>query len=209
MARVIEKVTAFITRQIESEHQLLLLEHPYAGIQIPAGTIEPSESPENAVLREVLEETGLTISTCPVSLGCQVKQLPPDEGIILPPVTVYARPDETSFDWIEIRSAVQVRVLRKATGFTQIRYIEHDRVPNPNFVSMQITGLVPDKFLAQTCKRQFFHLKFEGYTQDRWTIFSDKHSFNLFWASWKDLPEIIPPQDKWLSYITKFFEKNN
>lgn len=30
-----------------------------AGVQVPAGTIEPGEAPEDAVVREVLEETGL------------------------------------------------------------------------------------------------------------------------------------------------------
>ena len=49
---VIEKVTAFVTRQWEGERQLLLFKHPYAGVQIPAGTVEVGESPEQAALRE-------------------------------------------------------------------------------------------------------------------------------------------------------------
>ena len=35
-------------------------EAPEAGIQVPAGTIEPGEDPEDAVMREAREETGLT-----------------------------------------------------------------------------------------------------------------------------------------------------
>ena len=41
---------------------LLVFRHvafPDAGIQVPAGTIEEGESPEDTVLREVEEETGL------------------------------------------------------------------------------------------------------------------------------------------------------
>ena len=34
-------------------------DHPEAGIQIPAGTMEDGETPEAAVLREAFEETGL------------------------------------------------------------------------------------------------------------------------------------------------------
>jgi len=34
--------------------------HPEAGIQVPAGTVEPGETPEEAVMREAAEETGLT-----------------------------------------------------------------------------------------------------------------------------------------------------
>ena len=34
-------------------------ESPGAGVQVPAGTIEPGESPKHAVMREAREETGL------------------------------------------------------------------------------------------------------------------------------------------------------
>lgn len=34
-------------------------DHPDAGIQVPAGTMEDGETPEAAVLREAFEETGL------------------------------------------------------------------------------------------------------------------------------------------------------
>lgn len=53
------KAFAYITRH----NRLLVLEHPHApeaGIQVPAGTLQPDESPEIAVMREVSEETGLT-----------------------------------------------------------------------------------------------------------------------------------------------------
>ena len=34
-----EKVTAFVIRTANHRAELLLFEHPYAGIQIPAGTV--------------------------------------------------------------------------------------------------------------------------------------------------------------------------
>lgn len=52
------KVLAYITYH----HQLLVFRQPSspeAGIQVPAGTIEADERPEQAVLREAFEETGL------------------------------------------------------------------------------------------------------------------------------------------------------
>lgn len=54
----IEKVVAYVTHG----DRLLVFRHtafPEAGIQVPAGTLEPGESPESAVLREAQEETGL------------------------------------------------------------------------------------------------------------------------------------------------------
>lgn len=62
------KAFAYITRQ----NQLLVFEHPHApeaGIQVPAGTIQPNESPEQAVMREAFEETGLTSLTLRAFLG--------------------------------------------------------------------------------------------------------------------------------------------
>jgi 8-oxo-dGTP pyrophosphatase MutT (NUDIX family) len=199
--RKIEKVTAFITRQTKTGHQLLLLDHPYAGIQIPAGTVEPDENPEQAVRRETFEETGLTISSPLEFLGYQETHLPNELAIILPPATIYARPNVTSFDWICIRSGVQVQVMQKTDEFSQITYIEHDQVPEPNFVSMQITGWVQDQFLAKIRKRYFYRLIFEGPTKPQWEVFSDHHHFRLFWASLDQLPDIIPPQDGWLNFL--------
>ena len=70
MQAIIEKVTAFITRESVDGHDLLLFKHPNAGIQIPAGTVEDDETPEEAVLREVSEETGLTSLSVGEYLGC-------------------------------------------------------------------------------------------------------------------------------------------
>lgn len=56
-----EKVVAYITRNNHSE--ILVFDHdkPWseAGTQVPAGSIEAKESQEDAVLREVAEESGL------------------------------------------------------------------------------------------------------------------------------------------------------
>lgn len=58
-----EKVLAYITR---GDHELLVFEHtpnyPDAGIQVPAGGTDTGETPEQAVSREVSEETGLRLS---------------------------------------------------------------------------------------------------------------------------------------------------
>jgi 8-oxo-dGTP pyrophosphatase MutT (NUDIX family) len=200
MPTVIEKVTGFVTRPTEEGPELLLLEHPFAGIQIPAGTVE-DETPEEAVLREVAEETGIDSAAIRRCLGIDERALPEGQRIVAAPTKVYARPDTTSFDWAALRKGIQVAVNRQDSGFSQVTYEEPDRVPDPRFITMSITGWVPDGVMADTVRRHFYQLDYCGPSQERWTAFSDNHTFTLFWAPLSDLPEIIFPQDEWLAFL--------
>ena len=140
---VIEKITAFITRESADGHDLLLFKHPNAGIQILEGTVEDDETPEEAVLREVSEETGLTSLSVGEYLGCMEHRLPEGHRIMAESTKVYARPDVTSFDWAHLRKDIPVTFSgRKIGGFSQVTYEELDRVPNPQYVPMSITGWV-------------------------------------------------------------------
>jgi 8-oxo-dGTP diphosphatase len=74
MMNIKYKAFAYIT----SDHYLLLFRHPYvreAGIQVPAGTIEANETPQEAVLREAFEETGLPHLTVQRFLGEQKRNM--------------------------------------------------------------------------------------------------------------------------------------
>jgi 8-oxo-dGTP pyrophosphatase MutT (NUDIX family) len=204
MPRTIEKVTAFVTRQSKDGYDLLLFKHPNAGIQIPAGTVEDGETPEQAVIREVNEETGITPSSISIRqyLGCAEDRLPEGQGIIIESTKVYARPDLASFDWAHLRKGIPVVLSgRRADGFSQVTYEELDRVPDPQYITMCITGWVPDDVLTNVRKRHFFHVEFHGYSQERWTVDADNHRFTLFWAPLSSLPEIIHPQNEWIEFL--------
>jgi len=58
---MIPKVIAYLTHSCQPEKILVFRQpdFPSVGIQVPAGTIEENETPEQAVLREVREETGI------------------------------------------------------------------------------------------------------------------------------------------------------
>ena len=208
MSKFVEKVTGFVTCQWQNDTQLLLFKHPYAGIQIPAGTVEEGETLEDALLREVVEETGLignTAVTLTHYLGSHVEKLPSDQCLIAQKTKVYARPDVTSFDWAYLPRGLMMNVNRLEGEFTQVTYEEFDQVPDPNFVSMAITGWVPNTVLADGRRRHFYHLTCHVRPDDSWTVFTDSHQFTLFWASLSALPNIIQPQDEWLAFLPSSF----
>lgn len=62
MSDEVEKAYAYATRAGPEGRQLLVFEHRDhdAGIQVPGGTVEGDESPREAALRELAEETGVT-----------------------------------------------------------------------------------------------------------------------------------------------------
>ena len=140
MSAGIEKVTAFVTRVVNSRRELLLFQHPYAGIQIPAGTVELGEAPEAAAIRETHEETGLHDVAIHQYLGRHEVVLPDTRRMLHQSTRVYARPDRMSFNWIRLTRGLTVTVERHSGDFTQISYQEWSRQVEPAYVSYQITG---------------------------------------------------------------------
>ena len=59
----LHKAYAYVVRKRNNRKELLVFRHPTpeAGVQVPKGTIDPAEGPAEAVLRELKEESGLTI----------------------------------------------------------------------------------------------------------------------------------------------------
>ena len=57
---LIEKVVPVIFRNINQRTEILVFKHPIAGIQIVKGTVETNEELEEAALRELYEESGIS-----------------------------------------------------------------------------------------------------------------------------------------------------
>ena len=179
----------------------MLFEHPFAGIQIPAGTVEPGETPEQAVRREVGEEIGLTSLASIRYLGSTTRVLPEGQRLVCQCSKVVARPDPASFDWASLRSGICVTVERTEQGYSQVTYQEPDREPSARYVTMQITGWVPDAVLAAKEVRHFFLCPLGNDTPDHWTVLADNHLFSPFWAPLAGLPQVVAPQDQWLAIL--------
>ena len=93
MMEVVEKVTAFITRERNGVKEVLLFQHPNAGIQIPAGTVDPGEAFAEAVIREGYEETGLEALQLVQYLGTIENELDEGEKVLTEIATIYLEPE--------------------------------------------------------------------------------------------------------------------
>ena len=201
----VSKVAAFVTRAGAGGDELLLFRHPFAGVQIPAGTVDDGETPEEAALREAAEETGLAGLTLRAYLGYRDWHVPGDVRLIVDKTTVYGRPDTSSFDWATLPRSAAVRVERAEGGFTQVVYEEWDREPERQYVTYRIEGWVRDEVLTTSLRRHFFHLTHPGDTPESWPVGIDYHTFTLFWAPIDDLPRPIGPQAAWLEVLREVY----
>ena len=200
---ILEKVTAFILRLEPDGTDLLLFEHPTAGIQIPAGTVEEGEDSQAAALREGREESGLDGLKLDTYLGSSLERPVIGDHFIARATTVYSSPDRTSFDWAHYRRGLAVRVLRREDGFAHVSFEEPDLWPDPQYTTYQITGWVPEEVLAETALRHFYLFAHDGITPDRWTVLIDNHLFKPFWAPLNHLPYVVAPQAPWLEFLWK------
>jgi 8-oxo-dGTP pyrophosphatase MutT (NUDIX family) len=63
------KAVPVVLRQLGNGLEVLVFEHPQAGTQIVKGTVELDESIEQAAVRELAEESGITGAICVRDLG--------------------------------------------------------------------------------------------------------------------------------------------
>jgi 8-oxo-dGTP pyrophosphatase MutT (NUDIX family) len=201
MAAVFEKVTAFVVRPSGTGHDLLLFEHSSAGIQIPAGSVEPGEAARDAALREAREETGLADLAVRQALGHVDTALTDDRRLLMTTTTVYARPTVESFDWASLPRGLWVRCERRAEGFAHVTYEEWDQLDRPTYHSYRITGWIPEGALASVERRHFFLLSRDGATAERWPVVDGIHRFTLFWAPIAALPAVVASQRAWLAML--------
>ena len=65
----IDKTCPVVLRSPEGKCEILAFAHPSAGHQFIKGTVEASETPAAATLRELYEEAGITAHTITTMLG--------------------------------------------------------------------------------------------------------------------------------------------
>jgi 8-oxo-dGTP pyrophosphatase MutT (NUDIX family) len=196
------KVTSFVIRRsTKGETEVLVFQHPNAGVQFPAGTVDPGEDPTQAALREATEETGLSGFSGIRLVGEQSERLPDPNLAVVRTTPLFFRPDEASTSWAQIRRGIVVRCRRRDAGFVQVTYEEFDRFPDPQYVTTELTGWVPADALATSRRRLFYVITHDAPSEPRWRHRADQNDLVVFWAATTSLPTIVSPQDRWIPYL--------
>jgi len=198
--KLIKKVTAFITRGVSDEADLLLFVHPDAGIQLPAGTVELAEKPEDAVIRETGEETGLTTLDIINLLGRQSYALPQGEMAILRMTKLFDEPtNDSSSGGLALTRGSSVGVKGVVGEFSlvfgdalQIEQSGEKRVKKAE-------GYVRTTLLTNRMIRYFFHLNCIDSNQDQWNVSADGHLFKCFWTPLRRAAALNQAQQTWLN----------
>lgn len=200
--KVISKVTAFVTRPINGQAELLLFRHPLAGIQVPAGTVELGEPLEAAVLREAAEETGLSQLRLLRHLGHTRDELPQNQRLVLRMTKVFDAPSfDASSEGYGLTRGSPVQVTGRVGDFTAIVCEALDWRRDPPVRHKNVSGYVRTSLLTAHGERHFFHLTTDEQTPGSWNVFSDGLTFHLFWVPLQPKPSLNVYQQGWLDYV--------
>lgn len=188
------KVTAFVVTK-DVPRQLLVFKHPTAGLQLPAGTIEPGEKPVAAAKREVREETGLEVTSPGVVLGEHVKELGQNAAALLETVA-------SDGELFQRGHLVKVLAHDRARGMTQIREEIFDYDITPPKLLSYTEGDVRSDALAFQIRRTFVLFVEQVRIAKPWIQRADGHNFEVQWTQLRqDVPLIdgLKNQKRWLA----------
>ncbi len=200
---MIEKVCAFILRSISNRAEILIFEHPTAGLQVPAGTVELDETPEKAVLREAHEETGLSDLVIIEKLGEDHQFIASDEAFLTQSMRCFAWPAMAAQRTGPLFTrGMRLQRFERKVGFTHIRSHDLDLTQIPPKQLSEVDGWLPSEFLTQEIRRHFYLLQSESENKPSWTHAGDQgHLFKLRWVPLQPLPELVGEQKEWWRYL--------
>ena len=198
------KVTAFITRHVGQGRELLVFRHPSAGVQLPAGSIEPGEPPVEAAIREVKEETGLEDVAVVSNLGIRSYALPDNGRLVAHETKLYSGPGlALAGDGVVLRRGLTVHEVERTPDFSQVELREYVVREGVLLVDKTLlTGWAPVQHLSSIMERHFFHIEAPATTPNNWTWFAEgEHNFECYWVPLSEDPRLVQGQDKWLEWF--------
>ena len=199
-AEVVGKVAAFITRDTPEGRQLLVFRHPDAGIQLPAGTMERDEAPESAVLREVLEETGIAAVQIAALLETLDQVYEGKDRVMTEPYVLELEPGDWGRRVASLTRGMPVQLIElEGDDYAHVwyKFTLKDDVLQPD---VRYTGWLPTRCLTNATRRSLFHLTLTAPTLDRWSVEADRHTFELYWADLASV-QLVAGQQPWLALV--------
>lgn len=202
---MIEKVVAFIVRKKDIDHQLLIFKHPANGYQLPAGTVEENESLENALLREITEETGLKNVKIIKKLGENTIYIDQNHAILTHSLRFFSWPAQAAKrNGPLCTRGLKVDTFEKKVGFTRVQYEEIDTSKVEPVLLWRSEGWLPSEVLTRELQRHYYLLLALDEKRDDWKIESDfGHTFECQWVNINAIPDLVWGQSEWLSYLNQ------
>jgi 8-oxo-dGTP pyrophosphatase MutT (NUDIX family) len=202
---MIEKVVAFIVRKKENDYQLLIFKHPANGYQLPAGTVEENESLENALLREITEETGLKNVKIIKKLGENTIYIDQNHAILTQSLRFFSWPAQAATrNGPLCTRGLKVDTFEKKVGFTRVQYDEIDTSKEEPVLLWRSEGWLPSEVLTRELQRHYYLLLAMDEKRDDWKIESDfGYTFECQWVNVNAIPDLVWEQSDWLSYLTQ------
>lgn len=197
VSEVVEKVVAVITRERPAGRELLVFTEGHLGRQLPAGTVEPGEPLQEALFREVQEESGLTAVRLVRKLAELPLELPFDEVMISAKVAALAEPRVGALELpYLVRRGMAFHCLAERDGFAQIALgpAASGTEDSPScWVSLQA--------VTRRVRRHVYWLMPTEETATTWVVTGPEEdpdiSFTLEWVPLRDA-RLVPVQDAWL-----------
>lgn len=180
--RSVGKVVAFVTRWGSTGPELLVFDHPMAGVQVPAGTLNDGEDPLCGARREAWEETGLKDLSLVEALGQQVESRAGDAvGRLAGPVEIAGRLFGRGY---------AASVLDRRPGELRVD------------VAGQV-GWVPTAAFAEDVVRHFFHFTSAVETPEEWWVITPDGDGLCWRCRWAALPDVqlVAGQQEWLDAV--------
>lgn len=192
------KVTVFATRGAPAERELLIFEHPTAGLQVPAGTVDPGEDFAAAALRELEEETGVRGDVAHL-LYVEEQAIPrPNQLIVAADLIAFEEPDEGAqrVAWAPWRGWGVVPVEQRG-DFTLIDVERWQTYPER--ITLERIGWVRTSSLASRSERRFFHAPVSHDAAGGWIHRAeDMYDFACRWVPLNAVPQLLGYQQGWL-----------
>ncbi len=199
---ILAKATSFVTRDHGAVRELLVFEHPTAGLQVPAGTVEDGEAPEDAARREIAEETGVVALRLIEHIHQTTQDLPSTQRAVTASTVLRSEPhDDAPATGESIRRGLLVDLEDERGPYAFVSYKEFDLNVTPPRLIRCLNGWAPKSAFGARVVRHFYHFCFVGESHGAWEHFADGHMFRPRWVPLEPMPKLVRGQDVWLESV--------